>query len=250
MGGQLLETRGALDWRADPLWHRLRAMRIGPADAALTFEQRLARENGWSELRALEVDGEYRRFLYLAARVREPMTPSAAVDQAWHLHLSYTRHYWDILCGQVLEQRLHHDPTEGGSQEVARFHYQYQRTLDAYAAVFGSEPPPAIWPDAETRFAAQICAVDRSQTWLVPKAATARTAPVLCVATVLSIYAVLADLSFGQIAIWVLFFGINSLIITIAHRKQRAKGESLEFEWPDFSGGGSGCGSGCGGCGG
>jgi hypothetical protein len=249
MTEELLEERSALDWRADPLWHSLRAMRIGPTDAALTFEQRLARENGWGDLRALEVDQEYRRFLYLAARVREPMTPSVAVDQAWHLHLSYTRHYWDVLCGQILEQPLHHDPTEGGPAEFDRFHHQYERTLAAYTAVFGSEPPPAIWPDADARFASQMCAVDRTRTWLVPKASIVRTAPALCLAIALSIWAVVGNLSLGQIAIWIVYFGVISLVMASVHRRKRREGENFEFEWPDF-GGESGCGGGCGGCGG
>ncbi len=41
---------------------------------------------------------EYRRFAFLAATAGHPVTPSDAVDQAWHLHLTYSRDYWDRFC--------------------------------------------------------------------------------------------------------------------------------------------------------
>jgi len=50
----------------------LAAMRIAPEGAALTFEARLAREQGWSSARAARVVEEYRRFLYLAATNGRP----------------------------------------------------------------------------------------------------------------------------------------------------------------------------------
>ena len=90
-------------WSSDPLWKALAAMRIEAGGAALTFAARLARENGWSAAHAAAVVEEYRRFLYLAATAG-PVTPSEDVDQAWHLHLSYTRHYWEVPCGAVGRQ--------------------------------------------------------------------------------------------------------------------------------------------------
>jgi hypothetical protein len=49
------------------LWLALAAMRIEPAGAALSFEARLAREQGWTADKTVRVMREYRRFLYLAA---------------------------------------------------------------------------------------------------------------------------------------------------------------------------------------
>jgi hypothetical protein len=136
--------------KADPLWLSLSTYEVGPADAALSFTQRLARENGWSAAHAACVFEEYRRFLYLAVRAPHPVTPSDAVDQAWHLHLTYTRDYWERLCPNVLRRPLHHGPTKGGREEGARFHEQYAQTLRSYEAAFG--PAPAdIWPDARRR---------------------------------------------------------------------------------------------------
>lgn len=132
----------------DPLWLALVAYEVGPADAALSFTQRLARENGWSEAHANRVVGEYKRFCYLAMRAGHPVTPSPAVDQAWHLHLTYTRDYWERFCGEVLGKPLHHGPTEGGTEGRAKHFEQYAQTLASYEIHFGEPSPPDIWPEA------------------------------------------------------------------------------------------------------
>ncbi|TAD82500.1 MAG: hypothetical protein EAY70_03405 [Sphingomonadales bacterium] len=136
----------------DELWHRITAHRIGPEDIALTFAARLARENRWSLTHAERVIGEYKRFCYLAVTAGHEVTPSDAVDQAWHLHLTYTRDYWQTFCPQVLRSDLHHGPTQGGPVERGRFYRQYADTLAAYEAAFGQAPPPDIWPSAHRRF--------------------------------------------------------------------------------------------------
>jgi hypothetical protein len=136
----------------DPLWVRLSCYSIGPEDAALSFAARLARENGWSLARAGRVIGEYRRFCYLALRAGHPVTPSDAVDQAWHLHLTYSRDYWERFCPEVLGMALHHGPTAGGRAEAARFYEQYAETLKSYEILFGEGPPADLWPDARRRF--------------------------------------------------------------------------------------------------
>jgi hypothetical protein len=135
------------------LWHRIAAHCLGPPDASLTFAVRLARENRWSLPHAERVIGEYRRFCYLAVTAGHDVTPSDAVDQAWHLHLTYTRDYWKVFCPEVLGADLHHGPTKGGTTERARFYHQYAATLAAYEAAFSEAPPPDIWPDAHLRFA-------------------------------------------------------------------------------------------------
>ncbi|HSF12878.1 MAG TPA: hypothetical protein VLA50_07875 [Erythrobacter sp.] len=103
------------------LWQRIAAHTIGPDDAELTFARRLARENRWGLPFADRVIGEYRRFCYLAIACGHEVTPSDAVDQAWHLHLTYSRDYWEVFCPTVLGADLHHGPTKGGSVERGRF---------------------------------------------------------------------------------------------------------------------------------
>lgn len=134
------------------LWRRLHDHHIGPPDAALTFTDRLARENRWSRERAEAVITEYKRFCYLARTAGHDVTPSDAVDQAWHLHLTYSRDYWGQFCPQVLRADFHHGPTAGGEVERVRYYDQYAATLHAYESAFGEPPPEDIWPPAKRRF--------------------------------------------------------------------------------------------------
>ncbi|MEO1498644.1 MAG: hypothetical protein AAFV43_15985 [Planctomycetota bacterium] len=153
------------------LWRRIEAFELDAPGASLTFTKRLARENGWSHHYARRVVAEYQRFVFLAMTAGHEVTPSDEVDQAWHLHLTYTRSYWDELCGRVLGQPLHHGPTKGGSSEGARFEDQYARTFESYRRAFGEEPPADIWPPAETRFgeAPHWVRVNTQRDWVVAK---------------------------------------------------------------------------------
>ncbi|MEA3017250.1 MAG: hypothetical protein QOI38_1972 [Sphingomonadales bacterium] len=128
------------------LWTLVEQMRIEDPGASRTFEQALADETGWSEERARAVSREYRRFLYLAAVSGAEVTPSVPVDKAWHVHLCYTRHYWDVLCRRILGRPLHHRPSAGGAAEAGRHRAQYAATLALYFATFGELPPESVWP--------------------------------------------------------------------------------------------------------
>lgn len=134
-----------------PIWVALARYTIGPEDAALSFAGRLARENGWSAAQAARVIEEYRRFCFLAATQGHEATPSDAVDQAWHLHLTYSRDYWERFCPDVLGRPLHHGPTAGGAEARMRYFEQYAETLKSYERVFGAPPPADLWPDAARR---------------------------------------------------------------------------------------------------
>ena len=134
------------------LWQRLAAYEIGPADASLTFAQRLSRENRWPDDYTLRVIREYKRFCYLAKTASHEVTPPDAVDQAWHLHLTYSRDYWQRFCPEVLKGELHHGPTAGGTSERGRYYAQYAATLKAYEEAFGEPAPDDIWTAAHRRF--------------------------------------------------------------------------------------------------
>ena len=135
----------------DDLWLRLTQVSLDVEGAAFPFSARLARDNGWSEEFADRVVEEYRRFAYLAATGTEEVTPSDAVDQAWHLHLTYTRHYWGEWT-TALGAELHHGPTKGGLSEAERFEANYVRTISRYKTTFLVAPSPDIWPSAQERF--------------------------------------------------------------------------------------------------
>jgi hypothetical protein len=222
------------------LWARLEAMQVDPPDASTTFAERLARENGWSLALAEAVIAEYRRFLYLAARAGHPVSPSAAVDKAWHLHLTYTRHYWDVLCGELLGFELHHDPTLGGAREAAKHADWYRRTLQSYRAAFGDAPPAAIWPGGK---APRVQGVERS--WRGVLGAT-RTMPKLAIVLLV----VVALLVLWQVRPSWAFMGFIVLVGWFLPAGGRS-GSGLYGGSCAYGGGGS-CGSGCGGggCGG
>ena len=153
------------------LYQRIEAFSIDAGGEALTFCSRLARENGWSPSFAARVIDEYKRFVFLAMVAGHPVTPSDQVDQAWHLHLTYTRSYWDQLCAGVLKRPLHHGPTQGGPGESDKFNDWYQRTLESYQRIFGEAPPADIWPPASIRFGEGLHyqRVNTMRTWLLAK---------------------------------------------------------------------------------
>jgi hypothetical protein len=160
-----------IDPQNDALWQKIEAHDFGDPDADLSFTARLARENGWKPDYASRVVEEYKRFVYLAIRAGHEVTPSDAVDQAWHLHLTYSRNYWDEFCKDVLEMPLHHGPTKGGKPEAEKYWEQYHRTLDSYQELSGEPPPTDIWPSPRDRFAdvSAMRRVNGAQNWVIHK---------------------------------------------------------------------------------
>lgn len=152
------------------LWQRLQAHRFEDAALGLDLTRRLAREQGWSLADARAAVEEYRRFCLLACLSGTPVTPSEAVDQVWHLHLTYSRDYWERWCGQALQRPLHHDPTPGGADAGRTYVRQYADTLALYELCFGP-PPSRWWPATHERFARpeRWGWVDRNQVWLLPR---------------------------------------------------------------------------------
>ncbi|PWJ36132.1 glycine-rich domain-containing protein [Sediminitomix flava] len=134
------------------LWENIRSYQIGAAQSALSFSDRLARENNWSLKYALRVIFEYKKFIFLICVDKGPFTPSDEVDQAWHLHLLYTEDYWEDFCGELLQTKIHHGPTKGGQSERVKYTDLYEQTLKRYESFFGEKPPSDIWPSTEIRF--------------------------------------------------------------------------------------------------
>jgi len=164
-------TAGGYSGDFEHLWQRLETFQVGAADDALSFCQRLARENGWPLAYAQQVFHEYKRFIYLIAISGKHLTPSDAVDQAWHLHLAYTRSYWQDLCEGILGFALHHQPTRGGTQQLNYFKLCYSETLQFYRETFASAAPIAIWPALEERFnqTNRFSRINHRHAWVIPK---------------------------------------------------------------------------------
>ena len=129
------------------LMQRVTAYQLDDPASAVPFSARLAKEQRWKVPFAKRVCEEYKRFAYLAVVAGHPVTPSKAVDEAWHLHLIYSEKYWKEFCGTVLGQPLHHHPGSGEHQEGPKFHQQYANTVASYRRFFRENPPRDIWPE-------------------------------------------------------------------------------------------------------
>jgi hypothetical protein len=158
-------------------WNRLLALDLDVADTELPFSARLARDNSWSADFARRAVEEYKKFCFLVVHAGHPATPSDEVDQVWHLHLLYSRHYWEALCRDTLETPLHHGPTAGGVAEDRKYQSWYEATLESYRRYFG-EPPPDLWPAAGERFDARhdFTRIDRRDVVAVDRALLRRSA--------------------------------------------------------------------------
>lgn len=227
----------------DPLWSRLQAFEFDIAGDSLTFTRRLARENDWPQTFARRVVEEYRRFIYLTQRAGHPVTPSDEVDLAWHLHLVYTRSYWDELCAQVLERPLHHGPTRGGRAEDAKYHDWYAKTLESYTRLSGSAPPADIWPEPAQRFSRNVRwrRVDTGAHWLISKSRTRKAAMIAAAAALFG--GVLVACSDGSdgfgIGGWLIIgvVGIVGMFSYLANRNPKNKDTSGSEHAPDTGGG-------------
>jgi hypothetical protein len=227
------------------LLEKLTQMRIEPDGAALTFSARLARENGWSVAYAQRVVREYGRFLYLAAKAGHGVTPSDEVDQAWHLHLTYTRHYWGVLCDEILGTTLHHGPTAGGAVEGQLYRARYRDTLASYRLHFGEDAPSDIWPGIERRFGTRFTRVESGRHFVIPKSLgyAAIAAPFLASCVTLGASSATSNVFVMLVVVagvMLLVKGLNYLTGPPDKKNKDSSGCS------SGSDGDSGCGGGCG----
>ncbi|MEO1494462.1 MAG: hypothetical protein AAFV19_20130 [Pseudomonadota bacterium] len=129
------------------LWKRLEAHQFDAETGSEPFSRKLAAAEGWSDEFTARAIEEYRRFLYLTQVSADQVTPSQIIDRVWHLHLTFTHDYWDVMCDQVLGARLHHDPC-AGAEEMPRYNAQFAATWALYRVEFGEAPPDEFWPIA------------------------------------------------------------------------------------------------------
>lgn len=214
-------NRPELDPSTDPLWQRLEAYDLDDIDAALKFSDRLARENGWKPDYARRVIEEYKRFCYLALRAGHEVAPSDQVDQAWHLHLNYSRNYWDEFCAKTLQADLHHDPTPGGEAEAEKFQDTYQETLASYQRVSGERPPQDIWPSPLVRFASvdTMRRIDVSDSIIVRKPSRG----MLWVAQIAAVFGILFSI-WNELGYWGWFFAILAVALNIYRSRNDNRG--------------------------
>jgi len=129
-----------------PLWNKIQRFEFDDPNATITFSKKLADQQRWSATYTQRVIEEYRRFIFLCCISPSGASPSKAVDEAWHLHLTYTQSYWNAFCKNTLGKDIHHYPSSGGEQEDHKHTSWYAETLSLYASVFYAPPPIDIWP--------------------------------------------------------------------------------------------------------
>jgi hypothetical protein len=153
------------------LWTRLNEYELDAIDSEFPFSKRLARENSWTLDYAKRVINEYIRFVFLAMTSNHPVTPSDEIDQVWHLHLIYTKAYWEEFCKDIIRTSFHHHPTKGGKKEGEKFRNWYAKTKQAYIEAFGVAPPIDIWKNERERFefAPHYKRINTAANWIIPK---------------------------------------------------------------------------------
>lgn len=245
------------------LYQAILAFSLDEPNCSFPFSKRLATENGWTGEFTQRVILEYKRFMYLCCISPEPVTPPDAVDQAWHLHLTYTRSYWVDFCQNTLPKPIHHHPTKGGNAEAQKFDHWYTRVQQLYLHHFGQLPPEDIWLPNQQRFTdIHFQRINLNRYWLIPKPAfkLSEKTWLLFIIAVAGTFSIQASNSVKAFIV----FGVFVLLIILLqkNKKNNNGGESVaggcggsdnylaDGSHNDISGD-SGCGSsGCSGCGG
>lgn len=110
------------------------------------FLKKLTVEQGWSPSFAKCAFVEYKRFIYLATISEDRIVPSKIIDKVWHLHLTFTKSYWQDLCRDLIGKEIHHTPSLADKASRTRDISDYQYTLNLYKSEFGTEAPRRYWP--------------------------------------------------------------------------------------------------------
>lgn len=241
------------------LWEKISQFSFDDDDNDFKFSNRLARENDWSLDYANKVIEEYKKFLFLCHITATGVTPSDQVDQAWHLHLTYTKSYWIDLCKNTLDKEIHHNPTKGGTSEATKFDTFYSQTKEDYKAIFQVEPPVDIWPNNETRFNdIHFKRININHNWIIKKPSIQQknifTTLIIALTSLLFIKAT----NYSETFVTVLIIIVITILLYNASKNGKNNGNGGSgcsagcYTDSSHSGcsGDSGCSSGCGGCGG
>lgn len=234
------------------LWQRINEFNLDEPGVIFPFSRKLAKENNWEADFTTQAIAEYKKFTYLCCVLPRGASPSYVVDQVWHMHLIYTQNYWERFCDSILEQKLHHHPSTGGTTDQRKHEAWRRDTLDQYRLIFGEEPPPHIWTSPPPP--------RKSTRSLLQRLFRTSSTPVILLAcsTLLSGCGGPASIAIFCIFIVMLFVSMITFANRAAQQQQQKKGDpnAGSSDGGGSSGGcssggcGSGCGGGCGGCGG
>lgn len=132
------------------LWEKIQTFQLDDPASAFPFSKKLAQENNWSTAFTNRATEEYKKFIYLCCISPTGASPSAVVDEVWHMHLTYTDSYWNQFCKKTLFKDIHHHPSKGGSAEKEKHVNWYANTLTLYRQQFNTIPPADIWPPEQS----------------------------------------------------------------------------------------------------
>ncbi len=219
--------KGAQDMRNPQLWARLVAFEFDKGQGSAPYSVKLARAEGWSAAFAARVIEEYRRFLYLTQVSDRQVTPSQIVDAAWHMHLTFTRDYWEDLCPKVIGRPVHHQPC-AGEEEMPRYRDQFAATKALYEAEFGAEPPADIWGRNHVRTA---------RGFAIEEAGSITNSPVFIAFWPFAISLVLTIVDYSHmVALIALVSGVIFFMVLFnprRRRKRKRRGEMDDEFWID-----------------
>ena len=109
-------------------------------------------------LSAIEAElliAEYKKFLIMSVICNFPIAPSGYVDEAWHLHMLFTKEYIDFSKKVGKAVILHVPLINDAIEEKQNLKDFYKQTIEAYMEIFGGSVDQSFWPidkkDADTR---------------------------------------------------------------------------------------------------
>ncbi|WP_278351773.1 glycine-rich domain-containing protein [Chryseobacterium gleum] len=228
----------------ESLWKRIQEFSLDTPGVDFPFSKKLAKEENWSPDFARKAIEEYKKFVYLCCILPRGASPSKIVDKVWHMHLIYTRNYWEEFCPDILKKPLHHHPSNGGIAEREKHKNWFEDTLAAYRKVFQQEAPEEIWKMREKK--------SKVHTWIK------KIASFTPVFILLMLFSCTEGNGFtGLLITGVVFAVIFILGVVVSvigdHEASDPDGKKKADNDGGSCGGsncGGGCGGGCGGCGG
>lgn len=126
------------------------------------FKHKLSQLYNWNEDYIDRLIIEYKKFLYLGTI--QSVNPSWEIDQMWHLHLQYTKEYWNVWCKEILKIDFHHNP-EPLMQKSPPKRDNYIDTVELYISIFNENPPSDIWTQWKKK---DNLLVDLNTEWVIP----------------------------------------------------------------------------------
>ena len=229
------------------LWSRLSDYNFENIGGLTFFCRKLAEVNAWSFQYAEEVVKGYKKFVYLCCISSSRLSPSDAVDQAWHQHMLYSQEYWGEFCSNILKHDLHHVPSMGAIDEVEEHQASYQRTLDLYLKEFKQMPSQRLWPSYEFMFSDQVqmSRINLLDYWYFPRSRKLTSRLIILGVALIFFFSCLFGFWPFVLLGFFLFFGLF-----VAATSDLKTGVSDGHFVEKSNNSGSGAGSGCGGCGG